>query len=345
MEGGGRAIYIPPSLNSEMLLEMAGVPYISIQRLLYRYPTVKLETLVDRLVKVDSKVIVDVDLLYTLYPRKREYFERVVEEAETPYTLSHYSLYRKVVSKYGVRGDEVYEAGFLEHDSPEEKLLLFEGSPTYAYLYSLGCIDQYIQRISFLLRDSNERYLLYYFIRYRGVGNIVKLLGPAAGMYLTRLMERGILARVGRRRGRYIVRDPAIRHYIWSRYIGGDIHKYVGFLYLIRKAFEGVVQGLSIPAEPRDVHIGEPVNFIYLDKRSFLMVDSDGGRYLIRILRGDKEDIKMVEKYPRFEAVGIYLPDMKKRFLRSFASAGGRYLSYESLSLLLSDAVGFPRRL
>jgi len=342
---GRRVVYIPPSIYSEELFKILGIPYISVGKLLFRYPTNVLDSLVDKIVGLDSVYILDADLLLQLYPRKRSVLSRLFREVDTPLTVSDRSIYEFIVDEYGFKGDELFEAGLSELDIHSDYAFMGEGSVTYYTVVGRGCLEQYINRYRHMLRDSNERYLLYYLTKYRGIGKMIKLLGPSGGMYLTRLIRKGLVVKAGRRRGIYIVRDPLLRQYIASTLMNREFYKYVGYMYLVKKAFQAVVGGISIPAEPRDIHIGEPVKFFYIDNRSFAMIDSDRGRYLLRILVGDQSDTRLIDKYPGFEYIGIYLGKPVGRGVKRIMSMGGRITPYDNISLLLSNAVGFPRRL
>jgi len=342
---GPRAIYIPPSIDQSRLMEMVGLPRIDIRDAVYRYPSTMIDRLVERIVARDDHVVANLHMLYRLYPRGRDAYYKILERSGSPLLIGEWELYREAVEKMGVRGDVIDEAGLEELGDPlSREAFLSEGSPTAAQAISRGL--EIYSPDPYMLRDSNERYILYYMTLYRGVGRLARILGPGVGIYINRLVRRGLLVKVGRRRGVYMVRDPLMRLYIWRRFVGrGDPEKYAGYTYLLRKALEGVVGGVRIPGYERDVHIAEPVRFAYIDRLTFALADSSGGRYLFRILVGDKAEKRLFESHPNMTGIGVDIGLASNRHVRELARMGVRIVKYQDLALLLTETAGFPRRL
>ncbi len=342
---GPRAVYIPPSIDQSVLLGILGLPGIDMRDAVYRYPSTMIDRLVERITGRDDILVANLHMLYRLYPRGREAYYRILERSGSILMIGEWELYREAVEKMGVRGDIIDEAGLAELGNPlGREVFLSEGSPTAALAIARG-LDGYSPD-PYMLRDSNERYILYYMTLYRGVGRLARILGPGVGMYINRLVRRGLLVKVGRRRGVYMVRDPLTRLYIWRRFIrSGDPEKYAGYTYLLRKALEGIVGGMRIPGYERDVHISEPIRFAYIDRLTMAVADSSGGKYLFRILTGEKAEKRLFESYPSMTGVGVDIGVVSNRHIRELARMGVRIVKYQDLALLLTRTAGFPRRL
>jgi len=341
-------LYIPPSIDQTTFMSSLGYKSIDISSLIVRYPSRYLDRLVSRVKSLLNKgyeVVTNLEYMYYLFPREREVFNTLLLSMEGPVviTFSVKFLFESALKLTGYDSMSLTEASL--DDIPDavknDSLFLSEGSPTFPDF--IGSYVDHVIRQMLTIRDSNERFLLYYFTRYRGIGRLARIMGPELGTYLNRLIRKGFIARAGERRGIYFVRDPLVRYYIHRMYMPLESpYKYVGYLYLIRKFFEGIKGRVSIPTYSGDLYIAETEKFYFLNRNSFMLVDMDRVRYLFRISTGLKDDLRFMEKYPRVERVIITPSDISSRTSRSYERVGIKVLRVKDINSF-TRFTNFPR--
>ena len=341
-------LFIPPSIDQTAFMTSLGYKVVDISSLIVRYPSRYLDRLRSRVKDLLNKgyeVITNLEYMYYLFPREREIFNSLLSSLEGPVitTFSMKYLFESAVKLTKFDSMSLTEASLddIPNAVKDDNLFLSEGSPTFPDF--IGSYVDHVVKQMLMIRDSNERFLLYYFTRYRGIGRLARVMGPELGTYLNRLMRKGFIVRAGERRGVYFVRDPLIRYYIHRAYMPLESpYKYVGYLYLIRKFFEGIKGRVSIPTYSGDLYIAESEKFYFLNRNSFMLVDMDRVRYLFRISLGLREDLKYMEKYPRVERVLITPSDISSRSYRSFERVGIKILRVKDINSF-TRFTNFPR--
>lgn len=341
-------LFIPSSIDQTVFMSSLGYKVIDISSLIFRYPSRYLDRLEKRvkdLLNRGYQVITNFEYMYLLFPREREASNNLLSNLEGPVitTFSIKHLFESAVGR--TRFDSISLSEASLDDIPDaiknDDLFLSEGSPTFPEFIN-NYVDHIVKRM-LTIRDSNERFLLYYFTRYGGIGRLARIMGPELGTYLNRLIRKGLITRAGRRRGVYFIRDPLIRYYIHKAYMPRESpYKYVGYLYLIRKFFEGIRGRVTIPTYSGELYIGESERFYFLDRNSFILVDMDRVKYLFRLSSGSKEDLKYMERYPRLERVLITPSDVSSGFYRSFEKVGIKILRVKDINSF-SRYTNFPR--
>lgn len=346
--GAPLLLYIPISIDQTEFMSILGYKVIDASSIITRYPSRFLHRLIDRINHLLNKgyqVISNLEYIYHLYPRERYVYNDLLSTLDGPViiTFSIKNLYDSAIKNMKYDSLSLSEAGIDDLSSGlyDESIYLSEGSPTFPNTYK-NYIDSVMKKI-LLIRDSNERYLLYYLTRHRGVGRLARVMGSELGTYINRLVKRGFIHGAGTRRGIYIVRDPLIRYYIYRTYMPTDPpYKYIGFLYLIRKFFEGIKGRASIPISTGDLYIGEPRKFYYIDRNTFILSDIDSVHYIIRLSSGDRSDFKIMDKYPRMEKVLITSSNISIRSIRSFERIGINVLRVRDINSF-TRYTNFPR--
>ncbi len=342
------AVYIPYSIDQRMFIESLGYKVVDLFPFMTRYPSRFLDRLKNRINYLFEKgynALANIEYLYHLYPRERNVYFDIIQSLEGPVLVSFSNRHLYNLSMKNVDFESLYidEASLddLFTGLSEDKMLMSEGSISFKYLSER--VDEHFSKIMMLLRDSNERYLLFYFAGYRGVGKLARIMGPELGTYLNRLIKRGLVFRAGNRRGVYFIRDPLIRLYIRNNFFPNQpIFKFLGYGYLIKKFFEGVKGRVSIPSYNGEVYLSEIQKFYYVDKYTFCMEDLDRVRYIVRIMRALKEDIKIFGKSPSMEKILIVPSDSSSRILRSYEKIGVNILRVSDLNSF-SRFTEFPR--
>ncbi len=341
-------LYIPPSIDQTSFMTTLGYKVIDISSLIVRYPSRYLDRLLNRVKTLLNKgyeVVTNLEYMYYLFPREREVFNNLISNLEGPViiTFSVQHIFDSAVKVTGFENMALTEASL--DDIPEavrnDNLFLSEGSPTFQDF--MGSYIDHVIRQMLMIRDSNERFLLYYFTRYKGIGRLARVMGPELGTYLNRLIRKGLIVRAGERRGVYFVRDPLVRYYIHRVYMPLESpYKFVGYLYLVRKFLEGIKGRVSIPTYSGDLYIAESQKFYFLDRNSFILVDMDRVRYLFRISLGHREDLKYMDKYPRVEKVLITPSDVTPRSYRNLEKVGIKVLRVKDINSF-TRFTNFPR--
>lgn len=346
--GAPLLLYVPTSIDQSEFMSILGYKVIDVSSFIARYPSRFLDRLIHRindLLKKGYQVISNLEYIYFLYPRERYVYNDLLSSLEGPViiTFSIMNLYESAIKSMKYDSLSLGEAGIddLTSELYSEAIYLSEGSPTFPTTYK-NYIDNVMKKI-LLIRDSNERFLLYYLTRYRGVGRLARVMGSELGTYINRLVKRGFIHGVGTRRGVYILRDPLIRYYIYRLYIPNDPpYKYIGFLYLIRKFFEGIKGRVSIPSSTGELYIGEARKFYYIDRNTFILSDIDNIHYIIRLSSGDRSDYKIVDRYPRMEKVLITPSNISIKSIKSFEKIGINVLRVRDINSF-TRYINFPR--
>jgi len=345
-------IYLPYSMDEFLFFRDSGFKIIDLRKYLFRYSTNLLNYLSKRIGKIakDREVILaGIDLLYRYYPRDKDIVLNILDEIMDSKTIVTFNDLEvlNLVSKH-------LRLGFLEVEEASLNLLwdyididpilnLCEGSPTVYYMLSKNMHLKYLTILNkYLYRDSNIRLLLYYFTFYRGIGGIARVLGSQVGTYVNRLMKRGVLLRVGRKRAVYLIRDPLIRVVFTRIFKRGEDWHYAGFQYLIRKIFEGFKGINSISTADGEIYIGEPIKFQILEPYAFRMLDNDKVRYFIGMGYNLKKIDLLSKKYRKDKKLIIFKDTPNSRVRRSLKRKGFKVLTLQNIEIIAKQ-IGFTR--
>ena len=341
--GRPTAVYIPPSIDQAMLLDMCRLEYVDFRDLLYRYPARYLDGIsryVSRMYGGGVHIYIYSEAIPMYYPRSRDAYYEMISSMDGGVAIcySDRQYYDEAISRYGLRGVEIVEASLSDiWVSKLDSIIYTEGSPTFRP----GARDRHIEYLNrYMLRDGNERYIIYYLVRYRGVGRLARILGPELGTYLNRLVRRGIVCRVGGRRGVYMVRDPMLRYSLASL-SGLDWRRYLGYIYLIRKLLEGVREGVEVVSPYRDITVGEAEKFQYIDEYTLYMRDIDRVYYVFRIHRGFRSDVEALSRFRRAYRI-VVLPTLEEATAKRLYREGIYPIDVAELNRVAS-ITGFPR--